>query len=74
MVVERTDTLARRDLPELNVYELRLDGSVPIRVRGRTVWARDRLQAVRFVVMHDVDRITIAEHLDRSASSYSRLH
>ena len=46
----------------------------PIRVRARTVWSQDRLQAVRFVVMHDVDRLTIAEHLDRMMRLREPLH
>ena len=41
--------------------------SRPIRTRARSVWTRDRFQAVRFVVMHDVDRLVIAEQLDRWA-------
>jgi hypothetical protein len=74
MVVERTKSLAGRTLHLLNVLELRLDGELKIRMRARTVWSKDRLHAVRFVVMQDVDRLEIAEHLDRMAQRREQLH
>ena len=66
MVVHRSKSLAQRTLHELNAMELVM-GSQRIRVRARTVWSRDRLHAVRVVAMNDVDRLDIAEHLDRMA-------
>ena len=42
-----------------------MGGPVPIRARARSVWGRGGLQAVSFVLIHDVDRLVIAEHLDR---------
>jgi hypothetical protein len=74
MVVERTRSLAARTLSTLTALELQLGEARPIRVRARTVWSKDRLQAVRFVVMNDVDRLTIAEHLDRMARLREPLH
>jgi hypothetical protein len=74
MVVERTRSLAARTLSTLTALELDLGEARPIRVRARTVWSRDRLQAVRFVVMNDVDRLDIAEHLDRMARLREPLH
>lgn len=73
MVFERTKSLAARFVPQLSAFELAL-GMRPIRVRARTVWSQDRLQAVRFVVMNDVDRLTIAEHLDRMTRLREPLH
>ena len=66
MLYERSRSLGLREPYEINAYELRL-GDARIRMRARTVWTRDRLCAVRFVVMNDVDRLTIAEHIDRLA-------
>jgi hypothetical protein len=66
MLYERTRSLATRLPYELGVFELRL-GGLPIPLRARTVWIRDRLHAVRFVVVHDVDRLAIAEHVDAIA-------
>jgi len=74
MVVERTKSLAGRTLHLLNSLELELEGERPIPLRARTVWSQDRLHAVRFVVMHDVDRLSIAEHLDRMAQRREQLH
>jgi hypothetical protein len=74
MVLERSKSLAVRTPFELTALELRLAGARPIRVRARTVWSQERLQAVRFVVMHDVDRLTIAEHLDRMVRLREPLH
>lgn len=66
MLYQRSRALAAREPYELNAFELRL-GTQPIRMRARTVWIKDRLCAVRFVVMDDVDRLTIAEHIDELA-------
>jgi len=74
MVVERSRSLAVRVPSELNALELCLAGHRPIRVRARTVWTEERFQAVRFVVVHDVDRLTIAEHLDRIVRRGESLH
>lgn len=63
LLYERSRSLGLREPYELNAYELRLGGQ-RIRMRARTVWTRDRLCAVRFVVMNDVDRLAIAEHID----------
>jgi PilZ domain len=74
MVLERTKSLATRVPLQMSAFEVRLAGARPIRVRARTVWSQDRLQAVRFVVMNDVDRLTIAEHLDRLVRLREPLH
>ena len=74
MLLFRGKSLADRDPPQIGAYEIHLDGGRPIRVRARTVRAEGNLLAVRFVVMHDVDRLTIAEHADRLRASHGLLH
>jgi PilZ domain len=74
MLLERGRSLEGRDPLQLGAYELHLEGRRPIRVRGRTVRAEGRVVAVRFVVMHDVDRLTIAEHADRLTRTSGVLH
>ena len=67
MVVQRGRALAGREPPQLGAYEIHLGGKRPVRVRARTVRSEGALVAVRFVVVHDVDRLTIAEHADALA-------
>ena len=74
MVFERTRVLAGRELGQLNPFEIFLPGGRPIRARARSVWSRDRLLAVRFVMMNDADRLTIAELLDRKTRLREVLH
>ena len=74
MVVQRSRGLAEREPHQLGAYEVHLDGRRPIRVRARTVRSEGLLVAVRFVVVHDVDRLTIAEHTDRVARSRESIH
>lgn len=74
MVVHRPRALSEREPHQLGAYEVHLDGRRPIRVRARTVRSEGALLAVRFVVVHDVDRLTIAEHADRLANSRGSLH
>lgn len=74
MVVERPRSLWDRDPPQLAPYELHLAGRRPIRVRARFVRGDARVVAVRFVVMHDADRLTIAEHADHLARTPGLLH
>lgn len=64
MVFEPTRSLSQRNLGALCAFELFLGGR-RIRARARSVWSKDGMQAVRFVALPDVDRLTIAEHLDR---------
>mgnify|MGYP000045813242 FL=1 len=74
MVFLRSRGLVSRELSDLSPFELRLEGGQIIRARGRSIWRKDRLQAVRFVWMHDVDRLQIAEHLDALARKQHPLH
>jgi hypothetical protein len=74
MVVERSPALAGRALAAVTPFELQLGAQRPIRLRARPVWDRDNLVAVRFVVMSDADRLTIAEHLDHRTRLRQPLH
>lgn len=74
MVFERSRGLLARDLPGLSPFEIHLPEARPVRARGRCVWGRDRLQAIRFVLIEDADRLTIAEHLDRRMRLREPLH
>jgi hypothetical protein len=52
-------------LPLLMRLELRLPERIrPLRALARPIWARGTQQALKFVRMSDVDRLTLAEHLD----------
>lgn len=73
MVFQRSRGLVAREISGINPFEIHLAGQ-SIRARARCVWGSERLQAVRFVLMHDVDRLTIAEHLDRLVRLHEPLH
>lgn len=73
MVFSRTPSLARRRPQMLNAVTVGI-GEAPIPACARTVWSKGRLVAVRFVVMHDVDRLDIAEHLDKKRRLREPLH
>jgi hypothetical protein len=65
LVVDRGRTVQSRDHRVLLGLEIRL----PERLRAlqavaRPVWFQGPHQAFRFVQMSDVDRLTLAEHLD----------
>ena len=60
--------LIRRRRPDSSplVQRVRLEmGGATVTTYARTVWSRGGLEAVRFVGLSDVDRLEIAEHLDR---------
>ncbi|MFO0760926.1 MAG: PilZ domain-containing protein [Byssovorax sp.] len=74
MVFLRSRGLRARELSQINPFEIHLDIGRIIPARARSVWCKDGFQAVRFVWMHDVDRLEIAEHLDRVARRSGLLH
>ena len=74
MVFERTPALAERHLAQVAPFEIYLPGGRPIRARGRPVWGKSRLLAVKFVMMNDADRLTLAELLDRKVRLREPLH
>lgn len=74
MVFERTEALAARHLSQVAPFEIHLPGGRPIRARGRAVWSRSRVLAVKFVMIHDADRLTLAELLDQKVRRREPLH
>ena len=61
---------------ELVSLEFELDGNRLIRAVGRNVWSSEleHLIALRFVRVADVDRLSIAEHLDHLVRLNETLH
>ncbi|MBI4950653.1 MAG: hypothetical protein HY908_01335 [Myxococcales bacterium] len=57
--------VARRGLPLVCPVELRLGGGASIQGLARTVRSGGGRHALRFIGMSEVDRLEIAEHLDR---------
>ncbi len=75
MVFERSRAARRsRQMAQAAPFEIYLPGSKPIRARARPVWASERIQAVKFVVISDADRLTLAELLDRKVRLREPLH
>jgi hypothetical protein len=74
MVFERTRSLVGRHVGQTAPYEIYLPGARPIRARGRPVWGKQRLLAVKFVVINDADRLTLAEVLDQKLRLRQPLH
>ena len=62
-LIQRT---AEHPPPMFQRLELFLGSSRPVHGVARTVWAHHGMCAVRFVDLSDVDRLEIAEHVDRS--------
>src|SRR5262245_53954070 len=56
---------SQRTPPLVQRVELDLDRMTRIVTLARTIWAKGAWQAVRFVGLDDVDRLDIAEHLDK---------
>lgn len=74
LVFERPRGLLERELSHITAFELDLGSGRPIRLRGRPVWTREKLQAIRFVSMNDADRLTLAEQLDRKTLLGDPMH
>jgi hypothetical protein len=74
MVFQRTRALYGRHVGQTAPYEIFLPGSRPIRARGRPVWGKQRILAVKFVVINDADRLTLAELLDDKLRLRQALH
>jgi hypothetical protein len=75
LVVQRTKRLAER--PDRLMYrlELPLDGGERcIHAVARPVWTQGLLQAMRYVAVDAVDRLEIAELLDRLGRQGTVLH
>jgi hypothetical protein len=74
MVFERSRGLAGHEITSAAPFEIYLPGVKPIRARVRPVWASERIQAVKFVMINDADRLTIAELLDGKVRMGGVLH
>ena len=74
MVFERTRALTGRHLGQVAPYEIHLPGARPIRARARPVWGKQRVLAVKFVLINDADRLTLAELLDHEVRLRQVLH
>ena len=74
MVVAASRTLAGRGMPDLGAFEIVLSAGRKVRARTRTIWRDGRICAVRFVVINDVDRLVIAEHVDDLAARGAIVH
>ena len=65
MVLDRGRKVDRRDDRILLGLEMRLPERLrSIRAWARPVWSAGNQQGLRIVKMSDVDRLTLAEHLD----------
>jgi PilZ domain-containing protein len=51
--------------PPVHTLVIDLGAGTPVRVLARTVWSKPGRHAVSFLAMNDLDRLTIAEGLDR---------
>jgi hypothetical protein len=56
--------VARR-APLVQRFEIDLGRRGRLEALARTVWSREEWQAVRFIGLSEVERLDIAEHLDR---------
>ena len=74
LVIQRTKVLAERPARLMYRMELPLDGERRIRTLARPVWTQGLLQAMRYVAVDEVDRLEIAEMLDRLGRRGAVLH
>jgi hypothetical protein len=75
LVVQRTRALAERPSRLMYRLELPLDGGERrIKAVARPVWTEGLLQALRYVAVDEVDRLEIAELLDRLGRQGAVLH
>jgi len=75
LVVQRSKALAERPSRLMYRLELPLDGGDRcIRAVARPVWTQGLLQAMRYVAVDEMDRLEIAEMLDRLGRQGAVLH
>ena len=75
LVVQRTKAMADRPWRLMYQLELPLDGGHRcIRAVARPVWTQGLLQAMRYVAVDEMDRLEIAEMLDRLGRQGALLH
>ena len=75
ILIDRGRRIGHRDLPVYLHLQIRLPESLfVLRALARPVWSFGTQQAFKFVDMSDVDRLSLAEHVDlmhrRSGASY----
>lgn len=65
ILLDRGHRVGERDVRVFTRLELRLpERCRPVRAVARPVWAFGNQQAFKFVAISDVDRLTLAEHVD----------
>jgi hypothetical protein len=65
IVIDRGHAIAERDQPLVMGIEMRLPERLrPLTALARPIWSFGSQQAFKFVRISDVDRLTLAEHLD----------
>jgi hypothetical protein len=65
IILDRGRSIEERHTPMLMTLELRLpERHAPLRALARPIWSFGTQQAFKFVRISDVDRLTLAEHLD----------
>jgi len=73
--ISRSGALVERDEdappPSLHTIVIGAVGRQPVRVLARVVWASPRHHAVRFVAQDDLDRIELAERIDKLLGCYA---
>ena len=75
LVVQRTRLMAEKPWRLMYRLELPLDGGErAIQALARPVWTQGLMQAMRYVGVGDVDRLEIAELLDRLGRQGAVLH
>ena len=76
LVVQRTKSLAQRRSRLFYWLELPLFDQEGRRIQAlaRPVWTAGTLQAMRYVAVHEVDQLEIAEMLDRLGKRGTVLH
>jgi hypothetical protein len=74
LVVHRSKLMAERPWRLMYRLDLPLDAERSIQALARPVWTQGLLQAMRYVGVGDVDRLEIAELLDRLGRQGAVLH
>jgi hypothetical protein len=65
IVIDRGREIADRDRPLMMGLEMNLPERLrPLLALARPIWSLGPLQAFKFIEISDVDRLTLAEHLD----------
>lgn len=66
VILDRGRPMKASELPVFMTLQIDLPGRTEtVKAVGRAVWCFDTQQAVHLVDMHDVDRLSLAEHMDK---------